>query len=235
MTLPLVLRRKFHIIPVLVFQEPVPRGNGLELLPLEFHVNVILEHALLEHVTPTASRNLAFVEIIAEQHAVTFPAPVFTSENMGRQLRRYRLVEIEKVEPCAAYVQTVCPGSKIFLDSVLSLFVVRLAVNGENVNVKAEFESLESVLLAERVGIMDFGKTMIESFIVIDSMIEASVSGVRLFSEGRDEPGEVRSRHHYVNVIVPRNETFVPDGAEKRPVGDGVSQSVPVAEVGDNS
>ncbi len=28
MTLPLVLRRKFHIIPVLVFQESVPRGNG---------------------------------------------------------------------------------------------------------------------------------------------------------------------------------------------------------------
>ena len=72
MTLPLVLRRKFHIIPVLVFQKPVPRGNGLELLPLEFHVNVILEHAFLEHVTPAASRNLAFVEIIAEQHAVTF-------------------------------------------------------------------------------------------------------------------------------------------------------------------
>lgn len=41
------------------------------------------------------------------------------------------------------------PGSKISLDSVLSLFVVRLAVNGENVNVKAEFESLESVLFAK--------------------------------------------------------------------------------------
>lgn len=235
MTLPLVLRRKFHIIPVLVFQEPVPRGNGLELLPLEFHVNVILEHALLEHVTPAASRNLAFVEIIAEQHAVTFPAPVFTSENMGRQLRRYRLVEVEKVEPCAADVQTMCPGSEILPDLVLGLLVVRLAVDRENVNVEAEFEFHESVLLAERVGIMDFGKTMIESFIVIDSMIEASVSGVRFFSEGRDELGEVRSRHHYVNVIVPRNETFVPDGAEKCSVGDGVSQSVPVAEVSDNS
>lgn len=32
MTLPLVLRRKFHIIPVLVFQKPVPRGNGLGII-----------------------------------------------------------------------------------------------------------------------------------------------------------------------------------------------------------
>lgn len=117
----------------------------------------------------------------------------------------------------------MCPGSEILPDLVLSLLVVRLAVDRENVNVEAEFEFHESVLLAESVGIMDFGKTMIERFIVIDSMIEASVSGVRLFSEGRDELGEVRSRHHYVDVIVPRNETFVPDGAQKCSVGDRVA------------
>ena len=60
-------------------------------------------------------------------------------------------MEIKEVEPCSADVQTMGPGSKIFLDSVLSLFVVRLAVNGENVNVKAEFESPESALFAKCV------------------------------------------------------------------------------------
>ena len=81
MTLPLVLRRKFHIIPVLVFQKPVPRGNGLELLPLEFHVNVILEH-----VTPSAPGDPAFVEIVTKQDTVALLAPVFPAYDMGRQL-----------------------------------------------------------------------------------------------------------------------------------------------------
>ena len=86
MTLPLVLRRKFHIIPVLVFQKPVPRGNGLELLPLEFHVNVILEHAFLEHVTPSATGNPAFVEIVTKQDTVALLAPLCPAYDMGRQL-----------------------------------------------------------------------------------------------------------------------------------------------------
>lgn len=79
---------------------------------------------------------------------------------------------------------------------------------------------------------MNFGKTMIERFFVIDSMIKASVSRIRLFSEGCYEPGEVRPWHHYVYVIVPWDESFVPDGAQKCSVGDRVSQSVPVTEIG---
>lgn len=86
MTLPLVLRRKFHIISILVLQKSVPRGNGLELLSLEFHVNVILEHAFLEHVTPAASGNPAFVEIVTKQYTVALLTPVFPAEDMGRQL-----------------------------------------------------------------------------------------------------------------------------------------------------
>lgn len=86
MTLPLVFRRKFHIISILVLQKSVPRGNGLELLPLEFHVNVILEYAFLEHVTPSASGNPAFVEIVTKQDTVALLAPVFPAYNMGCQL-----------------------------------------------------------------------------------------------------------------------------------------------------
>ena len=67
--------------------------------------------------------------------------------------------------------------------------------------------------------IVHFCEEMLETFFLIDSVIEASVPGARLPSILADKPLEIRTRHLYVNVVVPRDEAMVTHCAYQGSVG----------------
>ena len=126
-----------------------------------------------------------------------------------------RLMEIERTEPGLQQGEPVGIMRELSLHPGLGLRVIRLAVDREYVHEETEL----APLLAgdDGAGVMDLCEYVFETLFGSVDMEYAAVTAGGVIV-GPDEAFEILAGHHNVDVVIPRNEAFVPHSSEESPV-----------------
>ena len=158
--------------------------------------------------------------------------PLFGTVQVSLDHGNERLVEGEGEPGILAEIDAVPECGRLPGEGGLGGGIGRRPVDGENVQVQAEGEDiLPFALDADGQGVFHLGESIDKPMAFLRASVQAAVTASAVVRGG--EMFEIRTGHHDVDVVVPRDESLVAHGPEKRPVGKGIAQSVCAAEAVD--